>query len=109
MRQVVILAIFVTSSIVGPDLRIHMLTLVLVCKCLLNLLKQHVLVEILWSMHLLLPTDIWTHELCAVVAICIHVLQLIWGKVINGHSVLHKLCLWSQWAVMYKALHPLVP
>ena len=59
MRHVIVLAIFVTVAAVGPDLWVHMLPLVLVGKLLLDLLEQHILVEVLGAMHLLrLPTAI---------------------------------------------------
>ena len=53
MRHVIVLAIFVTVAAVGPDLWVHMLSLVLVGKLRLDLLEQYILIEILGAMHLL--------------------------------------------------------
>ena len=109
VRQVVVLAVVVATAVVGPDLWVHMLALVLVCKLLVDLLQQHILVQVLWTMHLLLPTPIWTHKLLHVEPISTHILKLVLVEVLHGDSILHKLTLGSHWAVMHKALNSLVP
>ena len=112
MRHHVVLAILMAVAAIGPDLRVHMLTRVLVCKLLLNLLQQYVLIEVLLAtMHLLcLTTAIYAAKLLHVEAVPVHILQLIWTEVLlHSYSILHILPLWAHWTTMNEALDSLVP
>ena len=111
MRHHVVLAIFMAVAAIGPYLRVHMLTRVLVCKLLLDLLEQYVLIEVLLAaMHLLcLATAIYATKLLHVEAISVHILELVWTEVLlHSYSILHILPLWAHWATMNKALDSLV-
>ena len=111
MRHHVVLAIFMTVAAIGPDLRVHMLTRILVCKLLLDLLEQYVLIEVLLAaMHLLcLGTAIYAAKLLHVEAVPVHILELVWTEVLlHSYSILHILPLWAHWATMNEALDSLV-
>ena len=111
MRHHVVLAIFMAVAGIGPDLRVHMLTRGLVCKLLLDLLEQYVLIEVLLAaMHLLcLATAIYAAKLLHVEAVPIHILELVWTEVLlHSYSILHILPLRAHWATMNEALDSLV-
>ena len=111
MRHHVVLAIFMAVAAIRPDLRVHMLTRVLVCKLLLDLLEQYILIEVLLvAMHLLcLATAIKATKLLHVESISVHILELVWTEVLlHSYSILHILPLWAHWAIMNEALDSLV-
>ena len=111
MRHHVVLAIFMAVAAIRPDLRVHMLTRVLVCKLLLDLLEQYILIEVLLvAMHLLcLTTAIKATKLLHVESVSVHILELVWTEVLlHSYSILHILPLWAHWAIMNEALDSLV-